>query len=87
MGKKRERLPLMEERFLTELPTWVRAKYRPTKAHLAFEGGSFGGTLRIYSPCGALYPQPAKYYEQAHPDDRKCKRCLAWERAQAKKED
>ena len=80
MGRKRE--PLIQER-LPDLPVWVHDRFGRVRAHLAIaEGVTRMGSLGVELACAppACRVQVARFFDLAHPDDVKCKKCLAWER-------
>jgi len=79
MSGKRE--PLVQE-VLPEMPVWVYDHFGKTRAHLAITDGlTEHGSLGVVIACDRSYPvQVARFYDLAHPDDIKCKKCLAWER-------
>jgi len=77
---KRQRESLVQE-LLPDLPVWVHDRYGRVRAHLAIDEGRTGaGSLGIVLACAREGIEVACFFEVAHPDDIKCKRCLAWER-------
>ena len=80
MSRKREREPLVQEA-LPKLPVWVYDHFGKTRAHLAIgDGLTEHGSLGVVLACDRADPQLARFFDLAHPDDIKCKKCLACER-------
>jgi len=79
MGEKRERKPLTSTQ-IAPLPVWVVKRFTRTMAHLAIgEARTISSRAGVVFACGQRTPEVAEWLDIAHPDDRRCKRCLAAE--------
>ena len=81
MSERRKREPFATVN-LPDLPAWGRARYRARVAH-RFRRMATLHTPRFTPVCGAGGWYTGFDLEQPHPDDRRCKHCLARERKEA----
>lgn len=86
MSKRRERKPFATVS-MPELPAWGRPTWGSRKAHLfRIVGPPSLRRPHVISVCGASNIYNLLLLDAPHPDDRRCKRCLAWEAKRAKED-
>lgn len=85
MSKRREREPFATVN-LPEFPAWGRPYWRPRMAHLYYLTLRDSRRPRVMSICGNNGVRNPLDLDIAHPDDRRCKMCLAWEAKHAKED-